>query len=87
MLRSGALFRVAPIVSVDGDTAHVTAHVIMSHWLSPASEHSTWFYGEVEVDLRRGEVGWQITRYSPEWLRVEGYLPPVNHLSPDLAVR
>jgi hypothetical protein len=74
----------SPIVSVDGDTAHVITHFIMSHWLSPAEKHATWSYGELSVSLVRSPAGWQISRYSPEFVRNEGHVPTVNHLVPDL---
>lgn len=73
-----------PIVTVDGDNAHVDAHLVSSHWLSPERGDSTWFFGPVTVDLRRTDSGWRIHRLETTGVREEGRSPAVNYLTPNL---
>lgn len=74
-----------PIVTVDGDKAHVAQNLDVCHWLSDASENSTWFYGAIETTLIRSDRGWLIAKLDVSGVvRTEGHEPPVNYLHPDI---
>lgn len=73
-----------PVVSIDGDTAHLTSHLISSHWLSGGRGLSTWFFGPVEVELRRTPDGWRIGYLETFNVREEGHAPAINFRTPHL---
>jgi hypothetical protein len=50
------------LVTVDGDTAHLTAHMWAAHVAGPAATDGFWGYGLYDIDLARTEDGWQLTR-------------------------
>jgi hypothetical protein len=85
----GSFYALAgPVVTIDGDRAHLVGHISICHWLSPANQHSTWFYGVVAADLVRTASGWQIAMLDVSRVdRVEGHLPPVNAFHPHLVTQ
>jgi hypothetical protein len=48
------------VVSVDGDKAHVSAHMWAAHMVGPKPADGFWGYGFYEIDLIRAESGWQL---------------------------
>jgi hypothetical protein len=81
----GSFFSISvPMVTVDGDAAHLDAHIVSSHWLGPARGLSTWFFGQLDVDLRRTPEGWRIRRLETRSVREEGHEPAINYLTPNL---
>jgi hypothetical protein len=81
----GSFFSLAsPVVTVDGDRARLDAHLVSSHWLSPERGYSSWFFGPLEVDLRRTPDGWRIGRLKTAAVREEGRSPAVNYKTPNL---
>jgi hypothetical protein len=74
-----------PVVTIDGDSAHVLHHLAVCHWLSPANEHATWFYGVADARLVRADNGWRIVQLDVSRnVRVEGHRPPIDAFHPDL---
>ena len=50
------------LVTVDGDTAHVVAHMWAAHAVGPEPADSFWGYGIYDIHLARKGEGWQLTR-------------------------
>jgi hypothetical protein len=74
-----------PVATIDGDTARVYHHLAVCHWLSPANEHATWFYGAADARLVRAESGWRIAQLDvSQNVRVDGHRPPIDAFHPDL---
>jgi hypothetical protein len=85
--RHGSFYRLSmPVVAVDGDAAHLTSRLILSHWLGPAAERARWFYGQLDVGVLRTDRGWKFARQQTQDVPSEGHEPPVNYLHPDLEV-
>jgi hypothetical protein len=82
--RGSLYLLVAPVVTLDGDTARVEGSTLTCHWLSSESDQSTWYYGPVEATVNRRKDGWRIARVSTKAYRAEGHLPGINYKTPDL---
>jgi len=54
------------LVTVDGDKAHVTAHMWAAHAVGTAPADEFWGYGIYEIDLVRSGRGWQLSRQNIE---------------------
>ncbi|MEV0045595.1 nuclear transport factor 2 family protein [Nocardia rhamnosiphila] len=49
------------IVDIDGDTAHVKAHMYCPHWVDDTDEGLFLAYGRYDIDLVRRGNGWRLT--------------------------
>ena len=50
------------IVTIDGDSAHVQAHIFAVHAVGPTSKDTCWGYGFTDVDLVRFDGKWKLRR-------------------------
>jgi hypothetical protein len=67
------------IVTLDGDSAHVSAHMWAAHMAGPAAKDGFWGYGFYEIDLERQAGGhWQLVRQQIEIVGVGGEGTPAD---------
>ncbi|MBV6760419.1 nuclear transport factor 2 family protein [Rhodococcus opacus] len=50
------------LVTVDGDNAHVVAHMWAAHAVGQEPTDAFWGYGLYDIDLARSADGWKLTR-------------------------
>ncbi|MTD54715.1 nuclear transport factor 2 family protein [Amycolatopsis pithecellobii] len=50
------------IIEVDGDHAHVRAHMYCPHWVDETDDGMYLAYGRYEIDLVRRGDGWRMTK-------------------------
>jgi len=63
------------LVSVSGDRATVTAHMIGAHWVGPTDADLSMGYGIYELDVIREDGTWKLSGLSMEIRRVIGAEP------------
>jgi ketosteroid isomerase-like protein len=60
------------VVTIDGDHAHVTSHLLVGHGVGTAPEGHFWGYGFFELELVRRSPGWAITACTVDRRHAEG---------------
>jgi len=63
------------LVSISGDHATVTAHMIAGHWVGPADADFSMGYGMYELDLVREGGAWKLSGLAMEIKRLIGEPP------------
>ncbi|MFK0111978.1 nuclear transport factor 2 family protein [Streptomyces sp. NPDC091217] len=66
------------LVTVDGDRAHVTAHMWAAHMVGPDPKDVFWGYGIYEIDLIRDGERWLLSSQRIDMVRGEGEGDPAD---------